>query len=469
MAKVLMHKVVVALPSPLEPDSIYYVRVGQGFDSYITNGAGIVTAYSTNAALEIGQHVGSTGESHGTATPQHAGFMSSTQVEMLSELELSSISIVGPRSTYTDRDYVYTINDFDSFTDYFIQVSEGSATLNGDKIHLRTPSLDTELVLSLHAGDRSRDVIIEVSLSQYIIEPTPTPANFGDPLEGGFYSGMVWNRIALSSAPQTLGTGRVVFLVDQPGALVYEGQTLEVRSIANPFNQFNGTVAAASSGSIALDVTSVQGSGTYSDWAVMSRFRNIIAPKAQGESVPIALKFENTDMPIATQTLTEGWEATNAMLAAGTAAQYPAAHWARALVINGYSDWYIPARDELELAWRNLKPVTTDNYIGSRYNSPISYKQSGAYSDATAAQGVNLNSSPQSPAYTLTDPAQTSSAAFRAGGSEEFAWGNYFWTSSEASAATAWGQYWNASYPGNQGNDDKAYLRRVRAVRRSII
>ena len=100
-----------------------------------------------------------------------------------------------------------------------------------------------------------------------------------------------------------------------------------------------------------------QGSGTYSDWAVMSRFRNIIAPKAQGESVLIALKFENTAMPIATQTLTEGWEATNAMFAAGTSAQYPAAHWARELVINGYSDWYIPARDELELAWRNLKPI----------------------------------------------------------------------------------------------------------------
>lgn len=387
----------------------------------------------------------------------------------LAELEQYSISISGPRAVYTDRDYVYTISDFDSFTDYFIQVSEGTAVLDGDKINLRTPSLDTELILSLYAGSRRRDIVIDVSLSQFIVEPTPTPANFGDPLEGGFYSGMIWNRIALSSAAQTLATGRVVFLVDQLGALVYEGQMLEVRSISDPSNKFQGTVAVASTGSIGLDVASVQGSGTYSDWAVMSRFRNIIAPKAPGESVGIALKFENTAMPTANQTLTEGWEATNAMLAAGTADQYPAAHWARALVINGYSDWYIPARDELELAWRNLKPVTTDNYIGSRYNSPISYKQSGAYSDATAAQGVNLNSSPQSPAYTLTDPAQTSSAAFRAGGSEEFAWNNYFWTSSEVSATGAWAQLWHASSPGRQNGSTKATLMRVRAVRRSII
>ena len=469
MAKVLHHKVVVALPIPLEPDSIYYVRKGEGFDIHVTNGAGVVTAYSTNTSKGLEQHVGSTGDSHGTATPEHAGFMSAEQAEMLTELELASISISGPRAVYTGRDYVYTINGLDSFTDYFIQVSEGTAVLDGDKINLRTPSLDTELILSLYAGSRRRDIVIDVSLSQYIVEPTPTPVNFGDPLEGGFYSGMVWNRIALSSAPQTLGTGRVVFLVDQLGALVYEGQMLEVRSISNPSNKFQGTVAAASSGSIALDVASAQGSGTYSDWAVMSRFRNIIAPKAQGESVSIALKFENTDMPIATQTLTEGWEATNAMIAAGTDTQYPAAHWARALVINGYADWYIPARDELEMAWRNLKPVATDNYIGARYKSPINYQKDGSYPDSAFTQGVNLNSSPQSIAYTLTDPAQTDALAFRAGGPEEFAWNNYFWTSSESSATNAWIQLWLASHPGNQNYSNKTTLRRVRAVRRSII
>lgn len=469
MSKVLHHKVVVELPLPLEPDSIYYVRKGDGFDIHVTNGAGVVTAYSTNTSKGLEQHVGSTGDSHGTATPEHAGFMSAEQAEMLTDLELASISISGPRAVYTDRDYVYTINGLDSFTDYFIQVSEGTAVLDGDKINLRTPSLDTELILSLYAGSRRRDIVIDVSLSQYIVEPTPTPVNFGDPLEGGFYSGMVWNRIALSSAPQTLGTGRVVFLVDQLGALVYEGQMLEVRSISNPSNKFQGTVAAASSGSIALDVASAQGSGTYSDWAVMSRFRNIIAPKSQGESPVLALKFENTAMPIATQTLTEGWEATNAMIAAGTDTQYPAAHWARALVINGYADWYIPARDELEMAWRNLKPVATDNYIGTRYKSPINYQKDGSYPDSAFTQGVNLNSSPQSIAYTLTDPAQTDALAFRAGGPEEFAWNNYFWTSSESSAANAWNQGWSASNPGNQNLGNKTALRRVRAVRRSII
>ncbi len=53
MAKVLHHKVVAALPSPLEPDSIYYVRASSGFDIHVTNGAGVVTAYSLNAKLEL--------------------------------------------------------------------------------------------------------------------------------------------------------------------------------------------------------------------------------------------------------------------------------------------------------------------------------------------------------------------------------------------------------------------------------
>ena len=157
------------------------------------------------------------------------------------------------------------------------------------------------------------------------------------------------------------------------------------------------------------------------------------------------------------------------MLAAGTAIQYPAAHWARALVINGYSDWYIPARDELELAWRNLKSVTADNYIGSRYVSPLNYQKDGAYPDAVGSQGANLNSSPQSPAYTLTDPAQTDATAFRAGGSEEFAWNNYFWASSEVFDSYACGQYWDASFPGIQSYLNEAFQGRVRAVRRSII
>lgn len=49
MALIKHHKVVSALPAQLETDSIYYVRAGTGVDIYVTNSAGVVVAYPTNA------------------------------------------------------------------------------------------------------------------------------------------------------------------------------------------------------------------------------------------------------------------------------------------------------------------------------------------------------------------------------------------------------------------------------------
>lgn len=55
MAQINQHKVVASLPDPLEANSIYYVRVGEGFDIYVTNGSGVVVEYSLNAALAVGE------------------------------------------------------------------------------------------------------------------------------------------------------------------------------------------------------------------------------------------------------------------------------------------------------------------------------------------------------------------------------------------------------------------------------
>ena len=48
MAQVKFHKYVAALPAQLEPNAIYYVRAGDGFDTYVTNGAGTIVAYPAN-------------------------------------------------------------------------------------------------------------------------------------------------------------------------------------------------------------------------------------------------------------------------------------------------------------------------------------------------------------------------------------------------------------------------------------
>lgn len=47
------HKVVAALPATLAPDSVYYVRVGDGFDQYVTNSSGTLVAYQQNVKLQL--------------------------------------------------------------------------------------------------------------------------------------------------------------------------------------------------------------------------------------------------------------------------------------------------------------------------------------------------------------------------------------------------------------------------------
>ncbi len=312
------------------------------------------------------------------------------------------------------------------------------------------------------------------TFNAYIPTPTPTPANFGDPLEGGFYAGMVWGQIAQSSTSMAIATGSKTFTVaDMSSApIVYGGQMVEVRSRANPANKFVGTVTGALGTSLTINVTSIGGSGTFSDWSIMACHRVIVAPKASGEHAGIALKNANTALPTACQTLTEGFAATQAMRDADTSTVYPAAHWARNLNIGGRTDWYIPARDELELCWRNLKPTTADNYVTADRPTAasFSYANNGSYGGTAKTHGLNNNSAPTGAAYTAAVPAQTAAAAFRTGGTEAYEFGSaYYWSSSDYNATNAWRQYWNSSYPGFQNGNVKTSTSRVRAVRRSVI
>lgn len=308
--------------------------------------------------------------------------------------------------------------------------------------------------------------------SSYIPEPAPTPANFGDPFEGGFYAGMYWNQIAQSGANKTLATGVQTFTVADMDTtpIVYAGQMLEIRSRANPANKFIGTVTGASGTTLTLNVSSIGGSGTFSDWSVMSRFRNIVAPKASGD-LAVAIKSTPTNLPAACQTLTEGWAATLAMVDAGNAAMYPAAHAVRALVINGKNDWFIPARDQHELSWRCLKAPVDGNHVGARLASAYDYTKDGSYGDSSDAHGVNRNSYPAGAAYTASEPAQTAAVAFRTGGAEAFEFGfAFYWSSSDFNTSNVWGQLWYGGFPGYQFTEyGKTTANRVRAVRRSII
>jgi hypothetical protein len=234
-----------------------------------------------------------------------------------------------------------------------------------------------------------------------------------------------------------------------------------------------GTVTASNGTSLTVNVASVDGSGTLTDWSIMAKFRVIVAPKSSGENTSKTYKNANTGTIAAAGTLTEGLKATLALVADGNSTVYPAAHFCNDLSIGGYSDWYLPARDELELIYRNLKPVTDNNYtVADRATGATpDYKNLGSLGDTANTHGLNNNSSPQGVAYTAGSPAQTGVAAFQTGGAEAMTFGSArYWSSTEYSTTDAWYQYYNSVLPGFQnGNDGKTGAGYVRAVRRSII
>ena len=188
----------------------------------------------------------------------------------------------------------------------------------------------------------------------------------------------------------------------------------------------------------------------------------IVSPKASGGNggATLAWKNANTTGPTGVQTLTNGLNASTVMAAAG-AGVYPAAYYCRGLSINSYSDWYLPARDELEVLYRNLKPGTTASYAYTAYRSAAVQGITG-YGIDGGDNGYNANSSPVGAAYTSASPAQTTVAVFKAAGGEDLVANNY-WSATECTATNAWNQNFNN---GNQNINNKTNANYVRAVRR---
>jgi hypothetical protein len=137
----------------------------------------------------------------------------------------------------------------------------------------------------------------------------------------------------------------------------------------------------------------------------------IVAPRASGYNGFSTLQWK-TSNTATSGTLSTYDGAANTANMANTS--HPAANYCAGLSIGGYSDWYLPARYELGIAYYNLKPTTGSNTTG----------------DGDNAYAVP----PRSSDYTAGDPAQTSVAAFQSGGAQAFV-ANAHWSSTEVSSS----------------------------------
>lgn len=163
--------------------------------------------------------------------------------------------------------------------------------------------------------------------------------------------------------------------------------------------------------------------------------------------------------PVASAVSTVQWKTSNTSTAGTSSvidgptnssnmnnASHPAAQFCEGLTIGGFSDWYMPAQNELEVCYYNLKPTTTANYTSS---------------------GINANAVPaRASNYTAGTPAQTSAADFKVTGTEDFI-AQLYWSSTEFSSTNAWAQYFGI---GRQYSSyGKITYTKVRAIRRVAV
>lgn len=259
----------------------------------------------------------------------------------------------------------------------------------------------------------------------------------------------------------------------QEGGLTY---TVEARhqSLTYGVSQWSAAVTFTTATSFIPDEVGAAYGGGYVAGKIVSDYDGetylLIVSDGGGDSVQTGagtFNYMSSTADISTtdgvppKTLADGRANHNAILAQNDLANFPAFKWIEDNLnsgegLNGYTDWYLPSRDELELLYRNLKPTTDANNDGTRADNTSYYGADGA------VHGTNANSDPAGAGYTTTDPAQTSLASFQAGGADAFE-AHYYWSSTESYSSYAWSQTFSNGY---QYYISKTLAYRVRAVRR---
>jgi hypothetical protein len=212
--------------------------------------------------------------------------------------------------------------------------------------------------------------------------------------------------------------------------------TSPASAASNSITTLPAAIGAAFGGGFFAGQISTAGNG-------VADYNLVVGPVASAQNTSKQYKNANTATAGADSVI-DGPQNTADIVADGNSTVYPAGHFCNNLVIGGFSDWYMPAKNELEVCYYNLKPTTQNNITSS---------------------GINANAVPaRASNYTSGNPAQTTSAAFKSTGAEDFTNANTYWSSTENSASEAWSAYFGNGSQGISTKDDSKYVRAIRRV-----
>ena len=195
-------------------------------------------------------------------------------------------------------------------------------------------------------------------------------------------------------------------------------------------------------------IGSAYGGGFYAGRINVSGtiYNLVVAPKASGENS--SREWGTYGTTTGTTSVING--PTNSASLAARGAAYQAAVFCEGLTIGGYSDWYLPAKNELEVLYYFLKPTTDANstFGGSNANAvspePISQNYSESSPTQTTATGVNGFRTGELNAFASTD--------------------SEYWSSTEGSANEAWRQVFENGAQSTANKDGSYHVRAVRRI-----